>query len=135
MAARMDDIAMAVLRRYAAAYERRRELTRQLHGDGAPQEPPPRRAPNGTQDLTADAGDPHDRGPAGIAARAEQLRQATAAFRTQAAALASRLAVLEPLRAELGAVRTQLLASSARLDHAVSAILTSALIQRASLRP
>jgi len=51
-----------------------------------------------------------------------QLRERAAAYRTQAIVLNAKLSIMEQKHAELRGLRTQLAASSARLDRAVDQI-------------
>ncbi len=136
MTTRAERIAQVVRRRHAVAAERRRLLAFALHtededfDDQITAERTPSRVARGTTappletscHSTHHAEDIPDAGETTLATRVEMLRAQTAAFRAQAIALNSKLAMLEAERHELYALREQLADSSARLSHAVDEI-------------
>jgi hypothetical protein len=124
MATRAEHVAQVVRRRHAVAAERRRLLAFALHatrlGDDFDEqvtlERPSARLARGTYAPAFGAA------PASLAARVEELRARTAAFRAEAIALDAKLTEKEGERAGLHEIRTQLAESSARLEHAVDDI-------------
>jgi len=133
MATRAEHVAQVVRRRHAIAAERRRLLAFALHAgkasasrdhpewselddDQVTLERPPVRLARGTYAPAPGRADPS------LAARVDELRARTAAFRVQADALDAKLDEREGQRAGLPEVREPLAAEAARLEHAVDDI-------------
>jgi hypothetical protein len=135
MTTRAEHVAQVARRRHAVASERRRLLAFALHA------PPEACEPSEPCELDEDAFDQQvtlervsprlargTRAPAfgaaeaSLAARVDELRARTAAFRAQAIALDAKLTEHESERAGLHAIRTQLAESSLQLEHAVDDI-------------
>jgi hypothetical protein len=134
MTTRTEHVAKVVRRRHAIAAERRRLLAFALHADEVRMprdradewsefdddqvtlERPPVRFARGTVAPAPGRSDPS------LAARIEELRARTAAFRAQADALDAKLTEREGERAGLHEIREQLAAEAARLEHAVDDI-------------
>lgn len=134
MATRSETIAQVVRRRHAVALARRRLLAFALHADEEDSfdelevTHPFRRTARGTTPPGTDtpASEPPATDPPAteltLADRIEELRARAAAYRAQAIALNAKLAMHETELGGLRAMREQLAASSARLEHAVDDI-------------
>lgn len=132
MTTRAEHVAQVVRRRHAVATERRRLLAFALHAREA-LERSERDAELEDDQVTLERVTPRfARGtvaPAfegcrerSLAARIDELRARTVEFRAQAIALDAKLVEREGERAGLHAIRQQLAAHSARLEHAVDDI-------------
>lgn len=116
MATRSETIAQVVRRRHAVALARRRLLAFALHAgdddsfDELEVTHPFRRSARGTRPPAPERT---------LADRIEELRVRAAAYRAQAIALNAKLAMHEAEVGGLRAMREQLAASSAQLEHAV----------------
>ena len=132
MTTRADHVAQVVRRRHAVAAERRRLLAFALHTRDA-HERSDRGDDFDDDQVTLERPTPrfargtYAPGVAGcretsLAARVDELRARTAAFRAQAIALDAKLIEREDERVGLHAIREQLAAHSARVEHAVDDI-------------